>query len=215
MRIVVFGATGRTGVEFIRQATAARHDVSAVARRPANSRLNSHLNDQRIRVLTGDALDPDFVSMAVADQDAVVSALGPHSLQEPTTVYSGGATNILRAMRNAGVFRFIAISATPVGRDREHRPLRRYVIFPLLYSFFGPAYEDMKRMEEICAASDRNWTIFRPPQLVDRPGTGCYRTAIDTPLERSWSVSRADLAAAMLAAINDSRWCRHIVTIAS
>jgi len=33
----------------------------------------------------------------------------------------------------------------------------------------------MKRMEAILAASDCDWTVFRPPQLTDRPATGKYR----------------------------------------
>jgi len=73
----------------------------------------------------------------------------------------------------------------------------------------------MKRMEAIVAASDRDWTIFRPPRLVDRPATGKYRTAIDAPLSGAWRITRADLAAAMLAAVNDPTLIRHVVTIAN
>jgi hypothetical protein len=56
-------------------------------------------------------------------------------------------------------------------------------------------------------------TVFRPPRLTNGASTGRYRTAVDGPLPRAWSVSRADLAAAMLAAAQDSALVGHAITI--
>jgi putative NADH-flavin reductase len=210
MRLTVFGPTGGTGAEIVRQAAAAGHTVTAVARKP--ERVSNTVN---VHVVQGDVTDAQSLEPAVAGADAILSALGARSIGEPTTVYSAGTANVLGAMRRAGVRRFIGISAVPVGRGSEQLgPLTRYVIYPILYRFFGPAYDDMKRMEVVAARSDRDWTIFRPPQLVDAPASGKYRTAIDAPLPRAWRVSRADLAAAMLAAVEDASLVRHVVTIA-
>jgi putative NADH-flavin reductase len=152
------------------------------------------------------------VASVVRGADTVLSALGTRRLNEATTVYSAGVTNILDAMRDAAVRRFIGISAVPVGTPHG---LAEHVIFPILYRFFGAAYADMKRMEAILAESDSDWTVFRPPQLVDRPATGKYRTSIDAPLPGAWRITRADLAAAMLAAVNDAALVRHVVTISN
>ncbi|MGA8841488.1 MAG: NAD(P)H-binding protein, partial [Candidatus Aquilonibacter sp.] len=175
MRIVIFGATGGTGRELVRQAGAAGYAVAAVARHLETLTVAG----ASVELITADVTDCASVVSVVRGADVVLSALGTRRLNETTTVYSAGVTNILAAMRDAGVRRLVAISAVPVGAPHG---LAEHVIFPILYRFFGAAYDDMKRMEAILAASDSEWTVFRPPQLVDRPATGRYRTAIDAPL---------------------------------
>jgi hypothetical protein len=68
-------------------------------------------------------------------------------------------------------------------------------------------------MEDLLAGSDLIWTVFRPPRLLNLLALGLYRTAIDSPLPQALSLSRADLAAAMLASINDRRLFKHAVQI--
>ena len=70
-------------------------------------------------------------------------------------------------------------------------------------------------METLVAASDRDWTVFRPPRLTHAAATGRYRIAVDAPLPRAWTISRADLAAAMVAAVRDSTTVGHTVSIAA
>src|SRR6266480_4450369 len=72
MKLLVLGATGRTGRELLAGALRQGHEVTALARDP--SRLTVH--DDRLRVCAGSATDPDTVDKAVAGQDAVLCALG-------------------------------------------------------------------------------------------------------------------------------------------
>jgi len=51
--------------------------------------------------------------------------------------------------------------------------------------------------------------------LTNADPTGRYRLAVDAPLSRAWTISRADLAAAMLAAVPDSTMVGHAVSIAA
>jgi putative NADH-flavin reductase len=57
-------------------------------------------------------------------------------------------------------------------------------------------------------------TVFRAPQLIDGAGTGRYRTTLDARLSGARRISRADLAAAMLASIDDPALIGRTVTIA-
>jgi uncharacterized protein YbjT (DUF2867 family) len=61
----------------------------------------------------------------------------------------------------------------------------------------------MRRAEDEVRDSRLDWTIFRPPRLTGKPATGSYRTAVDRNLPRGYTISRADLAACMLAALGD------------
>ena len=126
MHLTIFGASGGTGEQLIRAALDAGHSLAAVARDPSKVRA-SH---ERLRTARADVLDPSSLEGTVDGADAVLSALGTGLGNEPTTVYSTGAANILDAMRLAGVPRFIGVSALPVTPRAEVSVLERRVVYP-------------------------------------------------------------------------------------
>lgn len=209
MKIAVLGATSRTGEQIVRQGIAAGYAVTAVL-----SRGEAMSADPKPRVISGDVFDAAFLCSAVTAGDAVLSALDGCERNRPTTVYSASTVAAIDAMHEIGVRRFIGVTAAPMAPKGQTSTLNRLIVYPILYRFFGAAYDDMRRMESMLAASDLEWTVFRPPHLLDLPATGRYRIAVDVPLSRALSVSRADLAAAMLASINDRRLFKHAVQIA-
>lgn len=81
--------------------------------------------------------------------------------------------------------------------------LERRLVYSVLYRFYGENYADMTRMEGVLHRSDAAWTILRPPMLTDRPGTGRFRTATNRHLPHGRTISRADLATAMLRLLDD------------
>lgn len=209
MQLTVFGPTGGTGAEIVRQALASGHQVTAIARRP-EAVTAEHPN---LTVCQGDVLDPQWAGTGVAGSGAVLSALGA-TTRGPTTVYSAGLAAILAAMDAAGVQRLVTVTASPVSPAREKTFADRYLAGPILNVFFGPMYADMRTMEEALARSPVDWTVFRPPRLTNGPA-GKYRTAVGRPLAHAWSISRASLAAAMLAAVSDPELSRQAVVIAT
>jgi putative NADH-flavin reductase len=199
MHITIFGASGGTGRQLVQQALAAGHQVTAVARMPA--RIDSQ--HERLRVVRGDVLEPASIAPAVAGADAVVSAIGPVR-GEPTGVQSAGTRNILQAMRDAGIQRLVVVSAAPVNGDDQGTTLPyRRLVKPLLWALFRHAYTDMARMEEEVRNSGVDWTIMRPPRLTDKRRTGRYRLAVNGNLRRGYTISRADLADAILRVLGD------------
>jgi putative NADH-flavin reductase len=208
VRLTVFGASGGTGRQLVEQALATGHDVTAVVR--ATWQGPTHT---RLRVTVADVLDPASLSPALGGADAVLSALGSAYPGRPTKLYSAGADAILTAMCDLGVRRLLAVTALPVAPAAQQSRLQRRLVHPVLHRFFGGAYRDMRRMEAVLAASDRDWTVYRPPYLRDGPATGDYRTAVDAPVPRAWALRRADLAAAMLSAVTDNRLVRHAVNV--
>jgi putative NADH-flavin reductase len=202
MRLTIFGATGGTGRQLVRQALDAGHEVTAVVRDPA--RLD--IRHQRLDIVRADVLDPASIKPAVASGDAVVSALGARSRRDPVKICSAGTASILEAMHATGARRLVVVSATPVGPDDQgDRFLYRRIAKPLLRSFLRAVYADMARMEQAVRRSGLDWTILRPPRLTDRPRTGRYRTAIDRGVPGGYFISRADLADAILTLLEDRR----------
>jgi putative NADH-flavin reductase len=104
MKVVIFGATGRTGKHLIEQALAQGHFVTAFARSP--SKLS--MSHEQLRVVQGDVLDAASVEKAVEGQEAVLCALGLN-FGAPTTTLVKGTQHIIQAMKKHGVERILCV----------------------------------------------------------------------------------------------------------
>ncbi|MFI0349690.1 NAD(P)-dependent oxidoreductase [Actinomadura sp. 9N407] len=212
MRLTVFGATGGTGVEIVRQALGAGHEVTAVVRDP--SRLPAELRE-RADVVQADVLDPTAIEAAVKGRDAVLSALGPRG-KGPTTICADGIRSIAAACEAAGARRILMVSASGLAADAGDGPLTRYVAKPLIVQrLLRHAFADMRDAEARLGGSGLDWTIVRPPRLLDKPGKGTYRKATDLNVRRGFHIPRADLATALLDLVGDRASVRHIVSVAT
>lgn len=200
MKIAIFGATGGTGRELLRQALDRGHRVTAQARSP--EKLDD-LQGPSLEVIRGDVLDQGDVERAVAGQEAVVCAIGAGP--QRTTLREDGARNIVAAMERTGVRRLVCLSSLGVGESRANLPFfTRYVIVGI---FLRHAFADHERQEAVIRKSSLDWTIVRPPHLKDGPRTGEYRHGFP-PRDRriqGW-ISRADVADFMLEQLTDGTY---------
>ncbi|HUC26715.1 MAG TPA: NAD(P)H-binding protein [Streptosporangiaceae bacterium] len=215
MNLTIFGATGGTGTSLVEQALAAGHDVTAVVRDPARLGISTSVPAMtgRLQVSTADVMDPAAIVAAVAAADAVVSAIGPRGTGV-TTVSQDTVRSIIAAMQKAGSRRLLTVSGSIVADDGESAYLR--LVKPVVRrTFLRHVCADMRAAEAEVEASHLDWTIMRPPRLTDGPVTGRYRTSIGGGLPRSLKVSRADLAACILAAIGNPATVRKHIAVAN
>ncbi|WP_353648226.1 NAD(P)H-binding protein [Nakamurella sp. A5-74] len=187
MRIVVFGATGGTGSQVVRQAVAAGHEVTAVIRRSG-----ALAAQQRLQVVVGALDEMDVVENAVRGQDVVISALGTDR-KGPTTVCTDAIGVILTAMRTQHLGRLLVVSAYGAADTHDRSLYSR-----LLWAMKGDSMRDKESMEALVRESEVDWTIVRPPALTNGPSTGAYRTGTDLPIGLRSRISRADLAGFLL-----------------
>jgi putative NADH-flavin reductase len=195
MRIVVFGATGRTGRPVVEQALERGHDVAAFVRTPG--RLEAH---PRLTEAQGDALDAEAVSRSVRDVDAAISALGLDSLDRPTD-HSDATAGIVRALNDARVRRLSIVS-------------NQAIFFSKVAPAYAPYVAEHRRNVETLRESDLDWIALAPPLLTDDPPSGAYRVALDAPAGGD-RISRADLATALLDSLDRTEWQGHAVGISS
>jgi putative NADH-flavin reductase len=198
MNITVFGATGGTGRHIVEQALDAGHQVVAVVRDPA--RLAVPPRDG-LSVVTARLDDRAAVLRAVVDADAVVDALGARG-GGPTTFRTETARVVTSAMRDAGVRRLVVLSASGAHTTGDSLPVR-VLVKPVLGWFLRHQFADMRSMEDVVRASGLDWTIVLPPQLTDGPRTGKVRRRVGANVRGSYRITRADLAAAVVAAVAD------------
>ena len=200
MKLIVFGATGGTGKQVVEQALQAGHQVTVVVRRPASfAELYPQLTVFQCDVLQSATFEPAFQGA-----DAVVSCLGIQT-REPTTVYSEGVANIVRAMHKADITRLLCVSAIAVEVPPRSSWLIKLVTKYILQRLFRHLYGDMLRMEAALRDSALDWTVIRPPQLTDKKSTGHYRTAINEPILNPSKISRADLAHYIIRHLTDGK----------
>jgi uncharacterized protein YbjT (DUF2867 family) len=211
VRITVFGASGGIGRQVVQQALDEGDAVTAVVRTTSTFEL-SHPSLTVVRVPT--LIDPDPLVNAVAGSDAVLSSVGPRGPRE-VTVASTTTRGILAAVERAGVKRFLAVSAVPVGPVPPGDSWwNRRVLLPLVSSLLRGIYGDLAVMEREIEASATEWTIVRPPRLVNGNATGRFRTTIGGNVPRGRTMRRADVAAAMLRLVGDPATFRQAVGVA-
>lgn len=189
MKVVVIGATGGIGREVVSQSLAEGFEVTALARRPEAVAARS----PRLRVVRGDALDAASIAPAVEGADAVVSALGVRSIGKPTTLYSEGVGNVVKAMKASGVSRLVCVGASGYVKNPEDPFFMRAVLKPVLCYVLRHPYADNLRMEEVVRGSGLDWTVVRPTRLTNGPRTGRYRFHPED-VAGGKSISRADVA---------------------
>ncbi|MFE7800395.1 NAD(P)-dependent oxidoreductase [Nocardia sp. NPDC057440] len=210
MRIAVFGANGPTGRLLTGQALAAGHQVAAVTRQPDSFPLHH----DRLDVIGADVLDPVAVDAAVAERDAVLSALGVPAGKEPISTYSRGAANIVAAMERHLVRRLAVVSSSGVDPHSysDGGFLFNRVLVPYVTRVLGKTlYDDMRRMESLLRTSELDWTIVRPSGLYHLPSVTDY-TLVEGHADGMFT-ARADLAASMLALLDDDRYLRTAVGV--
>lgn len=206
MKLTIFGATGATGQCLVEQALDQGHDVTAFARNPlALTRRHAHLS-----IVTGDVFQQASVVEAVANQEAVLCAIGGHDRlrvalsrhpRQPG-LCTVGARNILDAMKKYHVSRFICLSAWGVGESKNRLPfVFKHIILPLLMK---EEYEDKEAQGQLIRQSTLDWTIVRPARLTNGPRTGRYRMQSSLEFSSQSSISRADVADCMLRQLTDA-----------
>jgi uncharacterized protein YbjT (DUF2867 family) len=200
MKMTVFGATGGIGGHVVRQALDAGHKVTAVVR--SSARFNLSHPALEVAAVPG-LTDPVVLRPLLEGSEVALSGVGPRGRKDGP-VASSATQAMLRAMEASGVGRFVAVSAAPVGPvpDGDSFANRR-ILLPFISRMLRDVYADLAAMEDEIGRSSLTWTVLRPPKLVNKPLTGRYRTVVGGIVPRGYSISRADVAHAMLAALDD------------
>ncbi len=206
MNILLFGATGLTGQQVVRQALSRGHRVTAFVRRPDALPVT----DSNLGIVVGDAREESRVAEAVRGQKVVVSALGRGNSFRSDHLIARSMQAILPSMERAGVRRLILVSAFGVGESFRDAP----VIPRIMYSLFlRDLFADKKVAEEALRGSGLDWTIVYPVILTDGPLTTKYRLGERLELRGMPKISRADVAHFILGEIENPHFVRKVAAI--
>ena len=109
MKIALFGATGRVGVEVLKLALKDGHDVTVLVRSP--EKLAMH---DKLTIVQGNVCEAVAVSRVIADADVVFSALGT----DKTTTLTEAVPHFIREMKAGGIKRIVTIGTAGILQSR-------------------------------------------------------------------------------------------------
>jgi putative NADH-flavin reductase len=207
--VLVLGANGGVGRQVIELALQQGHTVTAILRTPAKLTI-THPN---LVVVKGDIMNPVMWETHLQHQDVIISAIGKNTTKK-TVLYSLGNKNLIDAMKRMGASRVFFISASGLAVNPSHNIFLRFLTKYILQKILKNPYADLWRMEEIIKQTGLNYTIMRPPRLINKPVTGVYRFAVNHFLKGATTISRADLAHFMLANVYNEAIYKTTVEIA-
>lgn len=204
MKLIIFGATGGTGQQLVRQALKQGNSVTAFVRSP--EKLN--LKNNNLSVIRGDVLDKTAVEKAVQGHDAILVALG---VKPPSrkVVVGPGTQNILAAMKKHAIRRIIVESAMFMDEAlRQKSFLMRLLIATLMKGL----YQDKLVQEKAVMESGLDWVIVRPTALTEGAKSGWQ---VRDPREAGMTsrISRANVADFMLKQLKDNSYLRRTVLL--
>uniref|UniRef100_A0A8C9APY1 Biliverdin reductase B n=1 Tax=Prolemur simus TaxID=1328070 RepID=A0A8C9APY1_PROSS len=184
-KIVIFGATGRTGLTTLAQAVQAGYEVTVLVRDP--SRLPSE-GPQPAHVIVGDVRHAADVDKAVTGQDAVVVLLGTGN---------DLSTEPPLSMKAHGVDKVVACTSAFLLWDPAKVP-------PQLKD----VTDDHIRMHKVLQESGLKYVAVMPPHIGDQPLTGAYSVTLDGR-GPSRVISKHDLGHFMLHCLNTAEYDGH------
>lgn len=205
MKIAVFGATGGTGKQIVKQALEQGFEVKAFVRDPAKITVTN----PKLEIVKGNILNVQTVEQAVSGVDACLLALGAQ-----TPILAEGTKKIIAAAKKHGAKRLIVESSYAFSGSKEGiARLKSQGMTDEQLEMYRPILDDKAAQEKATRDSGLEWVIIRPLALTDGKKTGKYRAGEKLDLKPNSNISRADVAEFMLKCLKDDRWLRKTVVI--
>jgi len=199
-QVFIIGAAGKVGRHLVKQLADRGHRVLALHRRAGQG---AELGALGATPVTGDLTSIDVGALAgqMAGSDVAVftAGAGGAGVEVTNAIDGRGLELAVDAARQAGVRRFLLVSAFPeAGRNKA----------------MGEGFENYmtvkKRADVYLAATDLDWVILRPGTLNDAPGTGRIAAG---PAIAYGDIPRADVAATLVALVEHPEVRRAIIEL--
>jgi uncharacterized protein YbjT (DUF2867 family) len=192
LNVMVFGASGKLGVEITRVLTARGDKVTAFVRTTSD---RSRLEPMGVDFVVGDAMDAESVlaGLKESDFDAVITTIGGFGDVPPDYIANA---NIFDAAVATGIKRVIMISTIGAGDSYESAPVISRLALAKLLPLKTQAEEHLR-------ASGLEFTIIRPGGLP--PGAGTGGGILSEDVRAMGFINRADLAPLIVGVLDDDR----------
>jgi putative NADH-flavin reductase len=205
--IAVLGATGKSGKYLVDELIKQGYSIRVLLRDPRKFTVTN----SRIEVVQGDARDYTAIYQLLENCDAVISTLGQRQGEPP--VLSKATTNIVRAMREWNIDRYIVITGLSIDIPGDRKSFRTKLLSRMMKWFFSSVIADKKKEFSVLAASSLQWTLVRLPVIELTDNTGPIAVDLyDCPGKK---IRATDLAAFLIQQLSDNHFAQKAPFIAS
>ena len=205
MKILLLGASGRTGRMFLSGALERGHSVTAVVRQPGVIIEGDHPG---LRVVVANPLSTSDLVPLLVGQDVVVSCLGQTSRAAPYLLRDAAVAMEAAISRSNPNLRYLVISQALLFPTRNPLVL-------LIRLMYHRVQLDSSAMEKVVRSGPAPWTIVRPTRLVESKGPQGYTAATDLRPKASATLRRTGLANFLLEEATAPHHVRQIVGLTS
>jgi putative NADH-flavin reductase len=207
MNVVVYGATGNSGSEIVKELVARGHKVTGVARH-----VEKLQGQPGVTAKTDDLSNVDAIAAIIKGADVVVSAYQPPP--DKTDALVDVTKREIEAVKKAGAPRLIVVGGAG---QLEVAPGVTLIKSGHLPAEYMPIATSHEKAAAVLKGSDINWTYIAPAAFfVPGERTGKYRTGTKemvTDAKGESKISFADYAIALVDEIEKPKHERALFSV--
>lgn len=207
-KILLLGATGRTGNEVLSLALCQGYHVNILVRDVSRIKLEH----PQLKVFEGDTRNQADLCRSADGCEGIISCLNisrksdfPWApLRTPENFLSTTMQNLIITCRVKNIKRIIFTSAWGVGDSRPYLPA--WFVWFIDNSNLSPAYLEHERQEALVRNSGLDWTIVRPVVLTNRNTKKTPKAILNNERKPALTISRKETAGFILEAFHDEKF---------
>ncbi len=215
MKILIIGATGRTGRLVVEETLKQGYDLNVLVR----DKNKIPFNSKSIKVYQGTPARRTDLAAAMQGCDLIISALGiarasdaPWSkLITPENFISESMKNVIAEAGQQNLKRLITISAWGVGETKKEIPF--WLKWLINHTNLRPIYAEHESQEKLLANSNLNWTAVRPVALNDSKKIKTLKVSFNNFPKPSLYISRQSVAKFMVDIVKSDKYDMNSPTI--
>lgn len=160
-KIALIGGTGKAGKYLTRALIRHGYHFNILLRNPQSFNIHTPLATVR----PGDARDPAAIRRLLSGCDAVLSMLGQPGGE--TTIFSQATANVLQAMKEHNMKRYIVITGLSVDAAGDKKSAAAQQGTEWMKANYPETTFDKQKEYELLLESGSDWTMIRLP-LIDQ-----------------------------------------------
>lgn len=208
-KIAVIGGTGKSGKYLVAQLLDRGFQFKLLVRNPERF----HLQNSSVEVLIGNVRDYQVVRTLVDGCYAVISTLGLGLPPSEPTLFSMATRNILQAMHEGDIRRYIVITGLNVDTPFDKKGFKTKTATDWMYANYPNSTADRQKEYNLLTASHVDWTLVRLPLIEQTEVRGKTNTSLqDCPGDK---ISAADLADFLIKQLDDHTFIKQAPFIAN
>ncbi|MEX0968443.1 MAG: NAD(P)-binding oxidoreductase [Bacteroidia bacterium] len=213
-KILLLGATGRTGKLVLKKAVESGYAVNCL------SRNSDRIEKQNgLTLFEGNPNHKPDLEKAISDCNAVISVLNISrrsdfpwaKLKTPGNYLSDVMKLLVSIAEKKNINRLAVVSAW--GASETNNDIPKWFKWFIKNSNIGITYEDHERQEKLVTESKLAWTIIRPVGLTNSMREENIKETIDNKPKPSLTISRQSVAQYLVGCLNETELIRKKIVI--